>query len=192
MFGFIKQKKSTWRVHSFQVHSLNLGNLPHQNLPHQSKTPQISFITKMAPNTPKNLYYTVPLDDDDLESQDYYIQEKTPRAPWFSVPVRSDAVAISPRSSPLSALKEKLWSSWSNDNDNHHLGNTHSDGSTHGGRGFWDRWIWLVHAVLLTISMTLFALSMCALQTAAATTNAAAVQCQGSQVPEGSGSNFGK
>ncbi|KAK3401182.1 hypothetical protein B0T20DRAFT_162478 [Sordaria brevicollis] len=129
----------------------------------------------MAPKTPTNLYYTVPLNDDELESQDYYRQEKTPTAPWFSVPVRSAAVAVRPRSSPVAVLKEKLLSSWSNDNDNHH----NIDGQENeGSRGFRNRWVWLVHAVLLTISMTLFALSMCTLQTATAATNAAAVQCQ--------------
>ena len=128
-------------------------------------------------STTKNMYYTVSLDDDDddLESQDY-LQEK--KAPWFSVPVRSAAVSVSApsRPSPLSALKQKLCS-WSN-NDNHHHNNTRS---VHGGRGFWDRWIWLAHAVLLTISITLFALSLCTLQTAAAT----AVQCQGQGPSDG-------
>ncbi|KAA8630860.1 hypothetical protein SMACR_07110 [Sordaria macrospora] len=125
----------------------------------------------MSSNTNKNLYYTVPLDDD-LESQDY-LQEK--KAPWLSVPIRSAA----PSRSPLSILKERFWS-WSNDDTHHLLHSSNSNARSAGRKGFWDRWIWLVHAVLLTTSMTLFALSMCTLQTAASasTTASAAVQCQ--------------
>lgn len=125
----------------------------------------------MSPNTPKNLYYTVPLDDD-LESQDY-LQEK--QAPWLSVPVRSASAPSRFHLSPWSVLKQKLWPS--TDNGHHHNNNNSSSGRENGKKGFWDRYIWLVHAFLLTISMTLFALSMCTLQTAASTT-ATAVQCQ--------------
>ncbi|CCC13486.1 unnamed protein product [Sordaria macrospora k-hell] len=125
----------------------------------------------MSSNTNKNLYYTVPLDDD-LESQATFKRRK---APWLSVPIRSAA----PSRSPLSILKERFWS-WSNDDTHHLLHSSNSNARSAGRKGFWDRWIWLVHAVLLTTSMTLFALSMCTLQTAASasTTASAAVQCQ--------------
>ncbi|ESA43200.1 hypothetical protein GE21DRAFT_4184 [Neurospora crassa] len=151
----------------------------------------------MSSNINKNLYYTVPLDDD-LESQDY-LQEK--KAPWFSVPVRSAAVAAPSHSSPLSALWRLPQRWWLNDDSRHHnSGNTRVDGSREHGRGFWDRWIWLVHAVLLTISVTLFALSMCTLQTttgAGAGAAAAQCQCQGTGMAEGAkgaagASSFGK
>ncbi|KAK3505115.1 hypothetical protein B0T13DRAFT_507668 [Neurospora crassa] len=139
----------------------------------------------MSSNINKNLYYTVPLDDD-LESQDY-LQEK--KAPWFSVPVRSAAVTAPSHSSPLSALWRLPQRWWLNDDSRHHnSGNTRVDGSREHGRGFWDRWIWLVHAVLLTISLTLFALSMCTLQTttsAGAGAAAAQCQCQGTGMAEG-------
>jgi hypothetical protein len=144
----------------------------------------------MSSNT-KNLYYTVPLDDD-LESQDY-LQEK--KAPWFSVPVRSAAVAAPSHSYPLSALWRLPQRWWSNDDSHNHHHN--STTNARGDRGFWDRWIWLVHAVLLTISMTLFALSMCTLQTAPSTSAAAVqCQCQGTGMAEGvdgiGASSFGK
>ncbi|KAK3953635.1 hypothetical protein QBC32DRAFT_312788 [Pseudoneurospora amorphoporcata] len=133
----------------------------------------------MSSHTTKNLYYTVHLVDD-LESQDY-LQEK--KAPWLSVPIRSAA----PSRSPFSILKQKLWS-WSK-NDSHHHNSNHSRSVNQ--KGFWDRWIWLVHAILLTISMSIFALSMCTLQQTAASTAAAAaaagaVQCECQGLPRGS------